>query len=144
MTSTGRDALRQQLMDHEGERLRVYRDSVGILTIGVGRNLETIGISEAESRILLDNDITRCLDEAAHFPWFAGLDEVRQRAVLDLLFNLGFSRLLGFRRTLDYLAAGKYDSAAYALEQSRWYQQVGRRAKRIVAMVRTGVDGGLR
>jgi lysozyme len=144
MTSTARDALRSQLIDHEGERLTVYTCPAGYPTIGVGRNLIGTGISQAESRYLLDNDITRCINEAVNrFPWFPDLDEVRQRAVIDLIFNMGAGRLSTFTVTLSCFARGNYAAAADALQQSKWYGQVGQRAKRIVAMVRTGIDPGM-
>lgn len=141
MSSEERDKLRSQLIDHEGERLQLYRCPAGYLTIGVGRNLEANGISEAESRFLLDNDINRCINEAvAKFPWFPDVDPVRQRAIVDLIFNMGIGTFQTFRRTLTYLATRDYDQAANALEQSQWYRQVGRRGRRVVAMVRTGED----
>lgn len=144
MTSTGLDALRAQLIEHEGERLTVYTCPAGYPTIGCGRNLIGTGISKAESRYLLDNDIQRCIGLAVNaFPWFEGLDEVRQRAVIDLIFNMGIGRLKTFTTALSCFARGDYGQAADALVQSKWYGQVGQRAKRIVAMVRTGIDPGL-
>ena len=53
------DALKAQLTRHEGLRLKPYRDTLGHLTIGVGRNLSEVGISEAEAIALLDADIQR-------------------------------------------------------------------------------------
>lgn len=144
MTSGALDALRSQLIEHEGERLTVYTCPAGYPTIGVGRNLIGTGISREESRYLLDNDIRRCIGSAvAAFPWFESLDEVRQRAVVDLIFNMGIGKLKTFTTTLSCFARGAYGDAANALVASKWYGQVGRRAKRIVAMVRTGTDPGL-
>jgi lysozyme len=144
MSSEEREKLRQQLVEHEGERLTVYRCPAGYLTIGVGRNLEGTGISKAESRHLLDNDINRCINEAvARFPWFPDMDPIRQRAIVDLVFNMGMGTFLTFRRTLSYLAVKDYEQAGNALVNSQWYRQVGRRGKRIVSMVRLGIDPGL-
>jgi lysozyme len=144
MTSTALDALRSQLIEHEGERLTVYTCPAGYPTIGVGRNLIGVGISRSESRTLLDNDIRRCIEQAVvNFPWFESLDEVRQRAVIDLIFNMGIGKLKTFTTTLSCFARGAYSDAANALVASKWYGQVGQRSKRIVAMVRTGEDPGL-
>lgn len=141
--STGREAMRQQLLEHEGLRLKPYRDSVGKLTIGVGRNLDDVGISHEEAMLLLDHDIlthTSALVDA--YPWFEGLDGIRQRAIVDLHFNLGATRLAGFRQALTAMARGDYSAAADAFADSKWYQQVGRRGPRIVHMVRTGEELG--
>ena len=137
--STGREAMRQQLIDHEGLRLKVYTDTVGKLTIGVGRNLDDVGISHAEAMALLDHDIEACVtDLVSRYPWFEGLDGIRQRAVCDVRFNLGPHRFDGFKQTLAALARGDFERAADALTDSKWYGQVGRRGPRIVHMVRTG------
>ena len=144
MISEDRDALRSQLIDHEGERLTAYRCPAGFITVGVGRNLEGNGISQEESRYLLDHDINRCINDAVNqFPWFPDLDPVRQRAVIDLIFNMGIGRFLTFTTTIGCFARKNYEAAAFALERSKWYGQVGRRAVRVVAMVRTGIDPGL-
>lgn len=144
MTMESLDALRSQLIEHEGERLTVYNCPAGFPTIGVGRNLIGTGISRAESRMLLDADIRRCIEQAVvNFSWFEALDEVRQRAIVDLIFNMGIGKLKTFTVTLSCFARRDYANAADALVKSQWYGQVGQRAKRIVAMVRTGEDPGL-
>lgn len=133
------DALRKQLIEHEGLRLRPYRDTVGKLTIGVGRNLDDVGITEAEALALLDNDIKRAaadLDRA--LPFWRELSEVRQRALLDMAFNLGITRLLGFRKMIDALQRGEYCRAAAEAMDSKWARQVGRRARNIATMIREG------
>ena len=97
MTSEDLDALRQQLRLHEGLRLFPYVDTVGKTTIGCGRNLTDKGITIEEARFLLDHDITECLADLHSFGWFIGLDSIRQRALVDLRFNLGPIRFRGFQ-----------------------------------------------
>lgn len=137
--STGREAMRQQLIEHEGLRLKPYKDSVGILTIGVGRNLDDVGISHEEAMALLDHDIVAHVSQlVSEYPWFEELDGIRQRALVDLHFNMGSARLAGFRRFLAAMARADYATAGTQLVASKWYEQVGRRGPRIVAMVETG------
>lgn len=141
MTTTDRDALRLQLIRHEGLRLRPYKDSVGLTTIGVGRNLEHVGITREEAIYLLEHDIDTAVTACAErFQWFAGLDPIRQRALVDLCFNMGIGRLSEFKNTLRFFAEGNFDAAADNLMLSRWYTQVGSRGPRIVHMVRTGTE----
>lgn len=69
-----RDRLKAQLVIDEGLRLRPYRDSVGKLTIGCGRNLDDVGITAAEAMMLLDNDVSRVERELVArlpAPWYA-------------------------------------------------------------------------
>lgn len=139
LSSEEREQLRAQLIEHEGERLTVYRCTAGFLTIGCGRNLETTGISKAESRYLLDGDITRCINECvSKFPWFPDLDPVRQRVLVDMTFQMGIGGLSHFRTTLKYIEARQYGPAADAMLQSKWAQQTPARAERLSRWMRTG------
>jgi len=133
--------LRDQLVRHEGLRLTVYEDSLGIPTIGVGRNLRDRGITEGEAYTLLEHDIEICLAECAKsFPWFGVLDPMRQRVWVDLCFNLGITRLLKFTSTIAAMARNDCQSAAAHLEDSKWFTQVGRRGPWLCQALRTGAE----
>ena len=135
-----RAAMTRQLRLHEGERLKPYRCTAGKLTIGVGRNLEDRGITAEESAYLLANDISREERELLRaLPWVAKLDEVRQRVLLDMSFNMGLGTLLTFKRTLAAVQARQYQQAASMMLDSRWARQVGQRAQRLSRMMATGV-----
>lgn len=131
--------LRDQLLRDEGVRLKVYKDSVGVLTIGVGRNLEDKGLSLAEAELMLDNDITEFTAAVlAALPWTARLDEVRRAALINLAFNLGVRGLLGFQKALVAIEAGDWFTAAAHMMDSRWAKQVGIRAERLAEQMRSG------
>lgn len=134
-----RAAMTRQLRLHEGERLMPYRCTAGKLTIGVGRNLEDRGITREESAYLLANDIAAEERELLRaLPWVGTLDEVRQRVLLDMSFNMGLAGLLGFKRTLATIQAGDYQAAATMMLDSKWAKQVGQRAERLSRMMATG------
>lgn len=134
-----RAAMTRQLRLHEGERLKPYRCTAGKLTIGVGRNLDDRGITAEESAYLLANDIAREERELLKaLPWVAQLDEVRQRVLLDMAFNMGLVGLLGFKNTLATIRAGDYAKAAAMMLDSKWATQVGQRAERLSRMMATG------
>jgi len=134
------DALLEQLIRHEGKRAKPYMDTVGKLTIGVGRNLSDVGLREDEILYLLNNDVDECVADLATFPWFARLDAIRQRVVIDLRFNLGPTRFRTLKRTLRLIDQGDYDGAANALRNSLWAKQVKGRADRLIQMMRTGAE----
>ena len=115
-----RDNLIEKLIAHEGLRLEVYQDTLGINTIGIGRNLDdrgitqdeldwmdypTIehvfsdGISEADAMYLAQNDVQIVEEELlrAH-PCVEDLDAVRQLVVMDMAFNMGVPRLCKFKK----------------------------------------------
>ena len=127
------------LIKHEAMRLKPYHCTAGALTIGVGRNLDSMGLSEDEVYYLLQNDIRRCEQELLKaFEWFAYLDTVRQDAMMDMCFNLGISRLRGFKKALEAMEDGDYEEAAVEFLDSNWADQVGQRAITITNMIRTG------
>lgn len=131
--------LKRQLIIDEGVRNKVYKDSVGIPTIGVGRNLQDKGLSEKEISFLLDNDIDEVETELnKNLPWYKDLDPVRQEVLCNMCFNLGWPRLSLFKVTLHLIETKQYSAAATAMLQSKWATQVGNRAKRLAAAMRDG------
>lgn len=144
-----RARLRAQLAKHEGNRPFVYDDATGKsvavgsqvrgkLTVGVGRNLEDKGLSQDEIEYLLDNDISDCLAQAQSFPWFAGLDPVRQAVIVELLFNLGLTRFKTFKKFIGFISEGRWVHAAGELKNSRWAEQVKGRADTLINMIKAG------
>jgi lysozyme len=136
-----RNRLIDQLRIHEGVEKTVYNDSEGIPTIGVGRNLRDRGLSDDEIDYLLSNDIDIVVDELDKvMPWWKDLDEVRQRVLCDLVFNLGMPRFSGFKKSISYMKQQMWDQAADEFLDSKWARQVGRRAQTLSEMMRTGND----
>ncbi len=141
-----RQKLLAELKRDEDLRLKPYVDTVGKTSIGIGRNLDDVGISQEEAIFLAQNDIDRTMaDLDAKLPWWRQLDEVRQRVIVNMCFNMGIGNaalgkgLLGFVNTLAKVKAGDYQGAADGMKASKWYGQVGARAERLVKMMRTGV-----
>ena len=131
--------LANDLRRDEGVRAKPYKDSLGILTIGVGRNLDHVGLSDSEIDFLLANDIKRVMaDLDRELPWWRNLSESRQTALANLGFNMGIKKLLQFKQTLLYLQNAHYDQAATELLASKYATQVGPRAKRIAEQIRKG------
>jgi lysozyme len=131
-----RASLRAQLAGHEDVRAKPYVDTAGKVTIGIGRNLTDVGLTEDEIELLFRNDTDRVWAELqGAFLWFPTLDEVRQRVLFDMCFNLGLPRLRGFRRMLAAVAEGDYHGAAAEMLASEWAHQVGRRAVALASMM---------
>ena len=130
------------LRRHEGVEPYAYKDHLGYITVGVGRCLEKdvgMGLSDDEIDYLLRNDIVRVQEELSEeYDWFADLDQVRQEAMINLSFNLGATRLRGFKNALAAMAEEDYETAANEFMDSKWSSQVGRRAYEVTQMIRTG------
>ncbi len=129
------------LIKHEGLRLKPYRDTVGKLTIGVGRNLEDMGITKGEALYLLGNDINRVrLELIKIIEWFLTLNAVRQNVLIDMVFNLGITRFKRFKKLIAAIEAQDWDRAAKEMLDSRWARQVGQRAVELAKMMEDGDD----
>jgi lysozyme len=129
--------VKDLIIGHESLKLKPYRCTAGKLTIGVGRNLESRGISESEAMFLFQNDLADAIQYCNRYSWFKDLSEVRQAACVDLMFNLGPERFAGFRNFIRAMHEKQYTWAAAELKDSRWFTQVGRRGPRIVSMIRS-------
>ena len=131
--------LIEQLKRHEGIKLTPYKCTSDKLTIGVGRNLEDVGISEQEAEMLLQNDIQRAVTQLKErFPWTLELDEARFAALINFTFNVGIGTVSKFVNATALLKAKNYDMAADEFLQSRWAEQVGQRAVEVTEQIRTG------
>lgn len=133
------ERLLTQLGGDEGRRKKPYRDTVGKLTIGVGRNLDDRGLRDDEIDLMLKNDVAESIGECRRlFRMFDSLSAVRQEVLVNMMFNLGFSRLAGFRRMHAALEEGNFVEASRQMLDSKWASDVGARADRLAKAMRTG------
>lgn len=124
-----RDLIKKRLLDFEGLVLKAYECSQGYTSIGVGRNLDTRGITEEEAMYLLSNDIDSVFkDLDKHLAIWRSYPIDCQYVLIDLCFNCGIHTLLSFRKTLAFCQLGEWERAATELLDSKYAKQVGRRA----------------
>lgn len=150
------DDIKAFITKHEGYRNKVYRDSLGIPTVGIGLNLLRPDAKIILSRAGLDyNDVLNgnatltddqvktvfqlCLkiayaDVKKYIPNYDSLPKNIKLGLIDLSFNLGYNRLSKFAKTRELIIKGDYKGAANELLNSKWATQVGNRAKNIVSL----------
>lgn len=128
----------QLIKKHEGLRFKPYKDTVGKLTIGYGRNLDDNGITLAEAEQMLSNDIQNCYAECLKLPCWNKLNEARQAVLLDMCFNLGITRMKTFKKMLAALEVGAYNRAAKEMLASKWAMQVKTRATELADIMKKG------
>ena len=134
-----RELLIEELKRDEGVELKAYQDTVGIWTIGIGRNLQDVGVSMEEAEFLLSNDIDVAVNELQRtFDWFEGLSGAKQRVCINMCFNLGLTRLLGFKKFLAAMEAGEWETAGVEMLDSKWARQVGARSTRLKTLLVEG------
>ena len=139
--------LNQELRRDEGVEYKLYFDTLGIPTTGVGHNLNAKPLPEGWTYPLTDDQVDQLLaDDIGDvfneldrvFPWWRGMSYGRQRALANMCFNLGITRLSGFKNTLAAMEQGRYTTAAAGMMASKWAEQVGKRAERLAEMMVTG------
>lgn len=132
------DFARNLIKIHEGLRLKPYKDTLGIWTIGYGRNLEK-GISVDEARELFENDLIEA--EVAIVNIFGtdifSIGEKRVAVLLDMAF-MGETRFRKFVKFIDAVKKRDWQEAAKEMEDSLWYRQVGNRGKEDKALIYQG------
>lgn len=134
-----KNKLRQLLIRHEGYRLHPYTDTVGKITIGIGRNLTDQGLSDLEVSNLFQNDVNYFHKELwTNFFWYRELETDRQIALIDLCF-MGFKRFCEFKDMIDCLSKGDMTGAAAALLDSKYAEEVHQRAEDIATILDKGV-----
>ena len=132
------ERLRETIIRHEGIRLDMYQDTLGIWTLGVGHNIEEKGISQAVMELMLEEDLAEAVSELKRsVSFFSKMPEQVQEALVNLAFNMGIPRLMQFKKTLAYLRDGNFEAAADELLDSRYAEQVRRRADEVADMIRT-------
>lgn len=146
--------LLSQLKQQEGFVSHIYLDTEKIPTFGYGYNLNAnplhlsteyldnvqkngITMEEAEKLLL------RCINDVAlecerTFVWWSKLTKVRQEVLINMCFNLGMRKLLGFKKTLRLIEIGDYLNASIEMLHSTWARQVGHRADVLSKQLCTG------
>lgn len=143
MPSTLRDTfnmqmLQQELEEDEGRRNKPYADTLGLTSIGIGRNLTGRGISDDEIDYLFHNDVELCADIMdRNIPWWRTLPPTKQRVMINLCF-MGWASFSQFHKFLTYMQVGRWIDASHELENSKWYQQVRSRGPRVIARLLQG------
>ena len=132
----------EQIKRHEGLVLHAYKDSLGYLTIGYGRLIDSAkhgGISDGEAEYLLQNDVSIVLS-ALHrnITFFNKLSTPRQAVLMNMSFQMGINGLLKFKKTLSLIEVGDYDAAADNMLKSLWAKQTPNRAAEMAEQMRTG------
>lgn len=124
---------------HEGYRQYPYSDSLGIQTIGYGRNLESLGLSEPEAAYLLQQDVKEAegllMESYGYYYLLCG---ERRAVLIDMMVNMGPSRLRGFKKMHTAIAKNDYELASLEMLDSKWARQVGRRAVTLSVIMHDG------
>jgi len=129
----GFDALQDELVTDEGRRNQAYIDTMGLTTIGIGRELSRKGLSDNEVNLLFRNDVIACCEIMdRNISWWRTLPPAKQRVMLNLCF-MGWGSFSQFHKFLAAMEAHDWATAAAELQDSKWWTQVASRGPRVKA-----------
>lgn len=132
--------LLKQIKEHEGLVLKPYKCTANKLTIGYGHNLEDNGLSKTACEFILFEDI----DEAKKNlygvftrKFFESLSNSQKIALIDMMFNLGLSKFLTFKKFIQAVKNKDFMKASAEIINSRAYQQNKSRYKKLSEQIKT-------
>ena len=144
MASIDMVQLRTDLKRDEGTVLHAYQDSLGYWTIGSGILIDERkggGITDGENDFLLDNRITKTINELDdNIPWLGTKSDGVQRALVNMAYEMGVDGILKFHEMLAAIKDDNYEEAAQQAQNSLWAQQLNDdgRVQRIMSLLKAG------
>lgn len=131
---------------NEGCRLEAYQDTLGVWTIGYGCTGPEIVAGLVWNQEQADSQFQYRYAQAVagaiqHFgnpPWFHALNEVRQAACIDMVYQLGPRGFGEFEQMLSALHCQEWQEAHDTCLQSLYAEQTPARARRNASIFLTG------
>lgn len=132
------DKLKSMIERHEGRRKKPYKCTAGKITIGVGHNLDDLGLPDRMIDELLELDIGNAISDCASlYPNWHALPDTIQMVLIDMMFNMGLSRMQQFKKMNRAVEDHNWATMIKEMQDSRWFAQVGNRAKELQELVRS-------
>ena len=141
-----REAVFEQLKIDEGVVYEIYLDHLGYPTFGVGHLVlesdeehgQPVGTPVSEERVkeCFENDLNiaiRECDALYEDGTFDNLPDEVQQILVNMMFNMGRTRLSKFKKMHGAILEGDWKTAAVEGRDSKWYRQVTNRAERLMS-----------
>tara|TARA_R100000781_G_scaffold19371_1_gene14884 strand:+ start:886 stop:1299 length:414 start_codon:yes stop_codon:yes gene_type:complete len=135
-------SLIESIKKHEGYVGIVYKDSLGIDTIGYGFAIKDLELDEDICEIILERKL-RELETRVNlkFKWFIYMPQEIKDVVMEMCYQLGVGGVSKFKKTIAYLQNKQWEEASVEMLDSLWAKQTPNRAKELSNRVKE-VDSG--
>lgn len=134
--------VRDRIKRHEAPGgipvLEPYQDSLGIWTVGYGRNLQDTTFTRAECDLMFETDYRRAEQGAENFHFYEFLNDVRKGVVIEMVYQMGPTRVGKFVKFRTACMQRKWKEAAKEMLDSRWHEQTPERAEELAAIFEAG------
>jgi lysozyme len=128
------EKLIEQIKKHEGYKSSLYTDSKGILTGGFGHAfLHGSSMPQNIWEQIFYYDFFNAKDDVTNLIMQRGLllSEVRRCVLIEMMFNLGMTKMLRFKNMLFALERQDYKTVVQEMKNSKWYSEVKDRAVKL-------------
>lgn len=142
------EQIHDDIVRHEGCVAKIYLDSEGLETFGIGHLViksdpeygKPVGTPVSERRVTqaFSADLSSAIKDCEQlFPMLDTYPTDVQRVLVNMTFNLGKSRFSKFKKMRAAVICRDFETAADEMMDSKWYRQVGNRAKELVGLMRS-------
>ena len=122
--------LIESIKQHEGYVGIVYKDSLGIDTIGYGFAIKDLELDEDICEIILERKVKDLQDRVDNkFNWYRYMPPEIKDIVLEMCYQMGVYGFSCFKKTIAYLQNKQWEKASVEMLDSRWAQQTPNRAQ---------------
>ena len=129
--------LIDSIKQHEGYRSKVYKDSLGIDTIGYGFAIKDLELDEDICDIILDRKIKELATRVNRtFSWYRYMPQAIRDVVMNMCYQLGVGGFSKFRKTISFLQNKQFHDASEEMLDSLWARQTPNRAKELSKIVK--------
>lgn len=139
------EELEDRIKRHEGYRDHVYLDSEGFPTCGWGHHLRVGSkVPKEVSEIFFEEDMKNSMSDFNKLRGIFGdevilsLNKIRKGVIIEMIFNMGLPSVLGFRNMWANIRIKNWQDASEEMLDSKWHNQVGRRARVLAELMRKG------
>lgn len=128
--------LIENIKNSEGFVGVVYKDSLGIDTIGYGTRMP---LDEEEAELILKHRLNKKIEHLLkEKPFIKELSINRQNVLFEMAYQLGVNGLLGFKKMFIALEVEDYHTAQLEGLDSKWRKQTPNRAKKLMSIILKG------
>ena len=132
------ETLPQRIERHEGRKRKSYKDSVGKLTAGIGRNLEDVAFTDEEIDLMFKNDLARAKRGAETFYLYEMVNDIRREVLIEMVFQMGLKGVGKFKKFFRAAQARDWETSHKEMLDSKWAKQTPARALELALIFRIG------
>ena len=125
-------SLIEDIKESEGFRDKVYKDTLGIDTIGYGFAIKDLVLEEDICDIILARKVEKLVVKVNDkFPFLQGIPVDKAEIVIEMCYQMGVTGVSKFKKMIKHLENGNFEKASVEMLDSKWAKQTPNRALKL-------------